>query len=155
KLGVLLPGLGAVATTTIAGVLLARRGHGLPIGSLTQMGSVRRSYGEAVPIREFVPLAELEDLVFRAWDVFPENAFEWAMHAKALEPRHLELVKEELSAIRPMHGAFYPEYVKRLNGTHVKTASTKAEMVEQLREDIRRFKAESGCDRLVAVWCAS
>jgi myo-inositol-1-phosphate synthase len=155
KLGVLLPGLGAVATTTIAGVFLARRGHGLPIGSLTQMGSVRRSYGESVPIGDFVPLAPLEDLVFGAWDVFPENAYESALHANVLDARHLDLVKEELSAIQPMRGAFYPEFVKRLNGTHVKTAANKADMVDQIRQDIRHFKTANGCDRVVAVWCAS
>jgi myo-inositol-1-phosphate synthase len=155
KLGVLLPGLGAVATTVIAGVMLARRGLAEPIGSLTQMGSVRRSYGDSVPIREYVPLASLEELVFGSWDVFPDSAYESALHAKVLEPRHLDLVREELSAIRPMPAAFYPEYVKRIHGPHVKQASTKADMVEKLREDIRRFKADNGCDRVVAVWCAS
>jgi myo-inositol-1-phosphate synthase len=155
KLGVLLPGLGAVSTTTIAGVLLARKGLAEPIGSLTQMGTVRRSYGDSVPIRDYVPLAPLEDIVFGSWDLFKDNAYESAAHAKVLETKHLDLVKEELSAIRPMRAAFYPEYVKRLHGTHVKEAKTKADMVEQLRDDIRRFKEENGCDRLVTVWCAS
>src|SRR5262249_18833776 len=107
KLGVLLPGLGAVATTTIAGVILARRGLAKPIGSLTQMGTVRRSYGDAVPIHEYLPLAPLEDIVFGSWDIFPENAFESAVHAQVLETKHLDLVKDELSAIRPMRAAFY------------------------------------------------
>lgn len=158
KLGVLIPGLGAVATTFIAGVLLARRGLGQPIGSLTQMGTIRlgkRTENRTPKINDFVPLAQLDDLVFGGWDLFPDNAYEAAVHANVLERHHLDAVKEELEAIKPMKAVFYPEYVKRLHGTHVKTAKNKAEMVEQVREDIRRFKKENGCDRLVAVWCGS
>jgi myo-inositol-1-phosphate synthase len=158
KLGILLPGLGAVATTTMAGVFLARRGLASAIGSLTQVGTIRtdtRSDGRAVRLVDFLPLASLDDIAFGAWDVFPDDAFAAAEHARVLDSHHLEAVREELSAVRPMPAAFYPEYVRRLQGTHVKTASCKAEMVEQLRDDIRTFKRAQGCSRLVAVWCGS
>ncbi len=140
-----MPGMGAVATTAIAGVLLARRGLAPPVGSLTQMGEAGR----------LLSLAKLEQLEFGAWDIFPDDAWESATNAKVLEPRHLELVREELQRIRPMKGVFSPEYVRRLNGTHVKQGGTKAELVEQLREDIRTFIKRRECDRGVAVWCGS
>ena len=158
KLGILLPGLGAVSTTAVAGIHLARKGLGKPIGSLTQLGTIRlgkRTENRVPKINEFVPLANLNDLEFAAWDLFPDNAFESAMSAKVLEPHHLEAVRPELEALRPMKAAFYPEYVRRLHGTHIKTEPTKADMVEALREDIRRFKSEKAVDRLVAVWCGS
>jgi myo-inositol-1-phosphate synthase len=158
KLGVLLPGMGAVATTTIAGSLLARDGKAPPVGSLTQMGTIRlgRRTDKRVPkIAELVPLAPLSQLEFGGWDIFPEDASEAAEHAKVLEPHHLAAVKAEMQGIRPMKGVFYPGYVKRLHGTHTKTARSKADMVEQVRDDIRRFKKERGCERLVAVWCGS
>jgi len=158
KLGVLLPGMGAVATTMMAGVLLARRGRGVPVGSLTQLGTVRlgkRTAKQSPRIADFVPLAGLDQLEFGGWDIFPDDAFEAAEHAKVLERHHLDEVREELSTIRPMPGVFYPGYVKRLHGTHVKTAPSKAEMVERVREDIRAFKRERGVERLVAVWCGS
>lgn len=158
KLGVLLPGMGAVGTTFIAGVLLARRGLAEPIGSLTQMDTIRlgkRTEDRHPKIKDFVDLAPLTDLEFGGWDLFPESAYEAAVHAEVLEPRHLELIKDELSAIKPMTAAFDPTYVKRLHGTHVKSYATKAEAVEQLRADIRRFKQEKGVDRCVAVWCGS
>ena len=158
RLGILLPGMGAVATTAIAGVLLARKGLGKPIGSLTQMGTIRlgrRDENRVPKINDVLPLAQLDDIVFGGWDLFPDDAFESAEHAQVLKAEHLAPVRDELSAIKPMKGAFYPEYVKRLHGTHIKEAATKAEMVEQLREDIRTFKRENGCARLVAVWCGS
>jgi myo-inositol-1-phosphate synthase len=158
KLGVLLPGMGAVATTTIAGVLLSRKGKGTPVGSLTQLGTIRlgkRTDKRAPKVSEFVPLASLDQLEFGGWDIFPDDAFEAAEHAKVLEGHHLAEVKDELQAIRPMPGVFYPGYVKRLHGTHVKSAPTKADMVEKVREDIRAFKRDRGVDRLVAVWCGS
>ncbi|HEY3819211.1 MAG TPA: inositol-3-phosphate synthase [Polyangiaceae bacterium] len=158
KLGVLLPGMGAVATTMMAGVMLARRGKALPIGSLTQMGTVRlgmRTENRAPRVADLVPLASLDRIVFGGWDIFPENAFEAAEHAKVLEPRHLSEVRAELEAIVPMKGVFYPGYVKRLSGTHTKSAGSKADMVEQVRDDIRTFKRDRGCDRLVSVWCGS
>ena len=158
KLGVLLMGLGAVATTTMAGVMLARRGLGTPVGSLTQMGNIRlgkRTANRSPAIRDFVPLARIEDIEFGAWDIFEDDAYESAAHAKVLERDHLEAVKEELQAVKPMKGVFFPEYVKRLHGTHVKAEASKLELVERVREDIRAFKKDRGCERLVAVWCAS
>jgi len=158
KLGVLLMGLGAVATTTIAGVMLTRRGLAKPVGSLTQMGTIRlgkRSHMRSPPLKDLIPLASIEDLEFGAWDIFPDNAYESAQHVKVLETAHLDAVREELRAITPMQGVFFPEYVKRLNGTHVKQTESKAELVERVRADIRQFKKERKCDRLVAVWCAS
>jgi myo-inositol-1-phosphate synthase len=158
KLAVLLPGLGAVATTFIAGCLLARRGLAQPVGSLTQMGTIRlgkRTDNRTPKIQDFVPLAPLSQLEFAAWDLFPDNAYEAAKHAAVLQDKHLDPIKDELSAIQPMTAVFYPEYVKRLHGTHVKTAPTKADMVEAVREDIRRVMKEKGCSRAVAVWCGS
>lgn len=154
KLAVFLPGMGAVATTFIAGVLLARRGLGAPIGSLTQMGSVRTNEGTR-RIDSFVPLAALEDLEFAGWDIFPDTAYESAAHAEVLSEKHLVLVRDELDAIRPMKGVFYPEWVRRLSGTHVKSAPSKSQMVEELREDIRRTMREKGANRGVAIWCGS
>ena len=158
KLGVLLPGMGAVATTAIAGILLARRGLGQPVGSLTQLGTIRlgkRTENRLPRIRDLVPLADLADVEIAAWDIFADDAYEAAKRANVLEDRHLEPIRDELSSIRPMKGAFYPEYVKRLTGTHVKSASSKAEMVEQLRADIQRFREEKKLSRVVAVWCGS
>ncbi|MGD0530161.1 MAG: inositol-3-phosphate synthase [Polyangiaceae bacterium] len=158
KLGILLPGMGAVATTTIAGALLARQKKAVPIGSLTQMGTIRlgkRTDKRAPKIADFVPLASLDQVEFGGWDIFPDDAFEAAEHAQVLESKHLDTVKSELQAIHPMKGVFYPGYVKRLHGTHIKSAPTKADMVEQVRDDIRTFKRDRGCERLVAVWCGS
>jgi myo-inositol-1-phosphate synthase len=158
KLGVLLPGMGAVATTAIAGILLARRGLGQPVGSLTQLGTIRlgkRTENRVPFIRDLVPLADLNDIEIASWDIFPDNAYEAAKRANVLEDRHLDPIRDELEAIRPMKGAFYPEYVKRLTGTHVKSAISKAEMVDQLRADIVRFKADKKLARVVAVWCGS
>jgi myo-inositol-1-phosphate synthase len=158
KLGVLLPGMGAVATTFIAGCLLARRGLAEPVGSLTQLGTIRlgkRTENRVPKIKEFVPLADLDQLVFAGWDIFPESAYEAAVHARVLEQRHLDPIREELEKIKPMPAVFYPEYVKRLHGTHVKTGKNKAEMVEAVRADIRNFIKQSGVSRTVAVWCGS
>jgi myo-inositol-1-phosphate synthase len=156
RLGVLFPGMGAVATTTIAGVMLARRGLAPPVGSLTQLGSLRVDGSSAeVPVRDALALTPLDGLVFGGWDLFSDNAYEVAVNARVLEDKHLELVRDELSQVRPMTAAFYPEYVRRLRGDHVKKATSKADMVEQLRADIRVFKRDNRCDRLVAVWCGS
>ena len=158
KLGVLLPGMGAVATTTVAGVLLTRKGKALPIGSLTQLGTIRvgkRTEKRAPRVAELVPLASLAQLEFGGWDIFPDDMLEAAENARVLEREHLDMVADELRAIRPMPGVFYPGYVRRLVGTHCKNAPSKADMVEQVREDIRRFKRERACDRVVAVWCGS
>jgi myo-inositol-1-phosphate synthase len=150
--------MGAVATTTMAGVLLAREGKALPVGSLTQMGTIRlgrRTDRRAPKIADVVPLAGLGQLEFGGWDIFEDDAFEAAQNAKVLETRHLDEVRAQLQSIRPMRGVFYPGYVKRLHGTYTKSARSKAEMVEQVRQDIRSFKRDRGCDRLVAVWCGS
>lgn len=158
KLGVLLVGMGAVATTTIAGVMLARRGEGKPIGSLTQLGTIRlgkRTDDRAPLIKDLVPLAKLEDIEFGGWDIFPDNAYEAALRANVLERHHLDLVRDELEKVVPMAGVFYQEYVPRLRGVHVKAPSTKRDAVEQVRADIKRFKAEKGCERVVVVWCGS
>ncbi|HSD32483.1 MAG TPA: inositol-3-phosphate synthase [Gemmatimonadales bacterium] len=158
KLGVLLVGLGAVATTFIAGVETVRRGLGLPIGSLTQMGTIRlgkRTDRRAPKIREFVPLADLKDLVFAAWDPIPDDAYTAAKKAGVLDPRHLEPISDFLKGVKPMPAVFDQNYVKRLQGTNVKRGKTKRELAEALREDIRAFKQRAGCDRLVLVWCAS
>lgn len=158
KLGILLPGMGAVATTAIAGVQLIRKGLAQPIGSLTQMGSMRlgkRTEGRNPRITDTVPLATLDDLVFGGWDIFPDNAYESAVEANVLNRDHLDPVRSELEAIAPMRGAFFPEYVKRLHGTYIKQETSKAELVERLREDIRTFMETNGCSRAVAVWCGS
>ncbi len=158
KLGVLLPGMGAVATTFIAGVEATRRGLAKPIGSLTQMGTIRlgkRTDGRSPLVKEFVPLARLDDLEFGGWDVFPDSAYEAACKAGVIEPRHLEPLKGFLEKIRPWPAVFDPQYVKRLNGPNVKKGKSKRELAEQVSDDIARFKKEKGLDRLVMVWCGS
>jgi len=158
KLGVLTPGLGAVATTFIAGVESIRRGISKPIGSLTQMATIRlgqRAEKRSPLIRDFVPLAGLEDIVFGAWDPIPDDAYTSAKKAGVLEDKHLEPMREFLQSIRPMQAVFDQHYVTRIHGTHVKKGATKRDLAEQLRQDIRDFKAANGCDRLVAVWCGS
>jgi myo-inositol-1-phosphate synthase len=158
KLGILLPGMGAVGTTFIAGCLLARRGLAEPVGSLTQMGTIRlgkRTDGRSPLIKDFVSLASLDDLVFGGWDLFHDDAYKAARTADVLTREHLDLVKDELSQIRPMSAVFFPEYVKRLRGENVKTSANKWELAEQVREDIRRFKKDNNLTRAVAVWCGS
>ncbi|KYF78164.1 inositol-3-phosphate synthase [Sorangium cellulosum] len=158
KLAVLLPGLGAVSTTTIAGVMLARRGVAAPVGALSQLGTIRlgkRTENRSPRIKDLVPLASLDDLEFGGWDIFPDNAHEAAVEAKVLEAAHLDAVREELSGVTPMKAVFYPDYVRRLHGPHVKTGRNKADMVEQVRDDIRGFVRSRGADRAVAVWCGS
>lgn len=158
KLGVLTPGMGAVATTFIAGVMAARKELALPIGSLTQMGTIRlgkRTEARNPHINEFVPLSQLDNLVFGGWDVYEDNVYEAALEAKVLERGLVEALKPELEQIKPMKAVFDKNYVRNLDGTNVKTGATKMELAEQLMEDIRRFKAENNCDRLVMVWCAS
>jgi myo-inositol-1-phosphate synthase len=158
RLGILFPGMGAVATTTMAGIALVRRGKAPAVGSLAQLGTVRPDSSTDAPpqrIADYAPLARPEHIVFGAWDIFPEDAFEVAERAQVLERNHLDEVEAELRAVRPMPGVFYPEYVKRLHGSHIKHASSKAEMVEQLRCDIRAFKRDRECERAVAIWCGS
>jgi myo-inositol-1-phosphate synthase len=159
KLGVLCVGLGAVATTFIAGVENVRRNGGRPIGSLTQMGTIRlgkRTEGRAPLIRDFVPLAALEDLVFGAWDPVPDDAYTAAVKAGVLDRHeHLEPIGDFLRALKPMPAVFDQQYVKRLEGANVKSGKSKRDLAEALRKDIRDFKAKHGCSRLVVVWCAS
>jgi myo-inositol-1-phosphate synthase len=157
-LGVLTPGLGAVATTFIAGVESIRRGLTKPIGSLTQMATIRlgqRAEKRSPLIKEFVPLASLENIVFGAWDPIPDDAYTSACKAGVLEQRDLEPLKDFLQAIKPMPAVFDQHYVTRIHGTNVKQGKTKRDLAEQLRHDIRTFKAANKCDRLVAVWCGS
>ena len=158
RLGVLLVGLGAVTTTLIAGVEAVRQGLAKPVGSLTQMGTVRlgkRTEGRSPLIRDFVPLADLDDLVFGAWDIFEDDAYEAALHSGVLDKELLSQLKAPLSRVKPMPAVFAQEYVKRLNGTNVKRGKTKMDLAEQLVEDIRQFKRRNRCTRLVMVWCAS
>jgi len=158
KLGILMPGMGAVATTFIAGVMSIRKGLGKPIGSLTQLGHIRlgkRTDGNSPAIKEYVSLATLDDIVFGGWDIFPENAYEAAVKAGVLEAKDLEPIKAELSAVKPMTAVFEQAYVKKLNGPNVKKGSSKMDLAEQLMADIKAFKEKNGCDRLVAVWCGS
>jgi len=155
---VLLVGLGAVATTTIAGVMAIRKGLASPIGSLTQMGTIRlgkRTEARAPRIKEFLPLADLNDIVFGGWDIFEEDCYAAARTAGVLEPAQLEQVRSELEAIKPMPAVFDQRYVKRLQGPNVKKGKNKKDLAEQLIADIRNFKQEHNCDRLVMVWCGS
>ena len=158
KLGVLLVGLGAVSSTFIAGVELLKKGVGKPIGSLTQLGTIRlgkRTDKRTPRIRDFVPLAGLEDLVFGAWDIFPDNAYQAALRARVIEPALTDLVRSEIEAVVPWPGVFDREYVKRLDGTHVKRGASKLDLANQVMEDIRAFHAASGAARLVMIWCGS
>jgi len=158
KLGVLLPGMGAVATTFIAGVEAVRRKLGLPIGSLTQMGTIRlgkRTEKRVPTIQQFVPLASLDDLVFGGWDIRDENCYETACHGGVLERHLLEQVRGFLEGLRPMPAVFDQNYVRRLNGTHVKQGQTKWELAQMLQEDIENFRTRTGVSRTVMVWCGS
>jgi len=158
KLGVLLPGMGAVATTTIAGVEAVRRGLAQPIGSLTQLGTIRigkRTENRTPPIKEFVPLAGLDDLVFGGWDIFSDDAFEAASHAGVLNKETLGQIKPYLQSVKPMAGVFEPHWVKKLHGTHVKSGTSKRDLAEQLVADIATWKKHNDVTRCVAVWCGS
>lgn len=158
KLAILTPGMGAVATTFYAGVEAIRQGKAKAIGSFTQLGKVRlgkRSDNRIVDVRDLVPLADLNDVVLGGWDIFPENAYEAAVHAQVLEKDLLESLKEPLSKIKPMKAVFDKNFVKKLDGTHIKTGKNKMDLADQLRADIRNFMKENRCDRAVLVWCAS
>ena len=158
KLGILLVGLGAVSTTLVAGVESVKRGISEPIGSLTQMGTIRlgkRTDNRTPKIKDFVPLASLDDIVFGAWDIFHDTAFDAAMNAGVLDKDLLNQVSEQLNSLKPMPAVFEQNYVKRLHGENVKTGKNKMELAEQLIEDIARFKADNNCSRLVMVWAAS
>jgi myo-inositol-1-phosphate synthase len=157
KLGVLIPGIGAVTTTFIAGVEAVKRGMSAPIGSLTQLSTIRlgkRTDNNTPKIKDFVPLAGIDDLVFGGWDIYEDTAYDSAVNAAVLERTLLDQLKEPLSAIRPMKAVFDSEYVRRINGPNVKTG-TKAEKAEMLMDDIQQFRKKNNCDRLVMIWCGS
>jgi len=154
----LTPGMGAVSTTFMAGVELIRRGEARPIGSLTQMGTIRlgkRTKNLTPHIKDFVPLEKLDNLVFGGWDIFPDSAYESARKAGVLDGQHLDKVSKFLKGIEPMKAAFNQDYVKRLHGTYLKKAKNKFDLAQQLKEDIQTFKKNSGASRLVMVWCGS
>jgi myo-inositol-1-phosphate synthase len=158
KLGVMLPGMGAVATTFVAGVEAIRKGLAEPIGSLTQMGTVRlgkRTESRAPQVKEFVPLAGLNDLVFTGWDIFEDDMYAAAMNAGVLERELLKQVKPFLNSVKPRKAVFDHNYVKNIDGPNVKKGKNKMDLAEQLRADVRDFKKTSGAERLVTVWCGS
>lgn len=158
KLGIMVVGCGAVTTTFITGVLMARKGLAKPVGSMTQYDKIRVGKGKEkkyLPYSEIVPLTELKDIEFATWDVYPQNAYQAAMYAEVLQEKHIEPVKDELEKIVPMPAAFDKNFAKRIDGDNVMKANNRWEMVEQLREDIRRFKTEKGLARVVVIWAAS
>src|ERR1700736_6492316 len=158
KLGVLLPGMGAVSTTFMAGVELVRNSESHPVGSLTQLGTIRlgkRTDGRSPQIKEFVPLGELKDLVFGGWDIYKDNAFQSASNAGVLSAQDLERVKPFLSSIKPMKAAFDYEYVKKLDGPNIKKGKNKYELAQQIKEDIANFRKTRRVARLVTCWCGS
>ena len=153
-----MPGLGAVATTFVAGVMAIKKGIARPIGSLTQMGTVRlgKRTDKRIPmIKDFVELADLNNLVFGGWDIFEDNAYNAALKAGVLDNNLLDKVKQDIEPITPMKAVFDQNYVKKLQGEHVKNADTKYDYAQMLIEDIQKFKAENNCDRIVMIWCAS
>lgn len=158
KLGVLIPGIGAVSTTFMAGVFAVQKGLGKPIGSIAEMGRIRlgkRTENRNPMVNEFVPLSPLKDLVFGGWDIFTDTAYEAAMNAGVLEKDLLFSIKDEMSAIKPMPAVFDTEYCKNINGENVKKAATKMDLANALMADIANFKKVNDCSRLVMIWCAS
>lgn len=158
KLGVMVVGMGAIGTTVVAGVHLIRKGLSKPVGSMTQMGTIRlgkRTEARFPVVKDFVPLVGLDDLVFGGWDIFEDTAYEAAKKAAVLSNEHIDAVKDELKALRPMPAVFDKNWVKLLDGPNVKTGATKYDLARQLMDDMARFKAENGCARLVMLWAAS
>lgn len=158
KLGIICVGLGAVTSTFMVGTLMARKGLAEPIGSLSQLAKIRVGKGsekQYKKIKDVVSLASLDDIVFGAWDIFPDNAYESALHAEVLKQKDIDPVKDELVKIKPMKAVFDHNFVKRLNGTNIKEGKNRWELMEQVRADIRNFKAENQCDRIVVIWAAS
>ena len=158
KLGIICVGLGAVTSTFMVGTLMARKGLAEPIGSLSQLAKIRVGKGsekQYKKIKDVVSLASLDDIVFGAWDIFPDNAYESALHAEVLKQKDIDPVKDELVKIKPMKAVFDHNFVKRLNGTNIKEDNNRWELMEQVRADIRNFKAENQCDRIVVIWAAS
>ena len=158
KLGILVVGCGAVATTFMTGVFMARKGLAKPVGSMTQYDKIRVGKGadkKYLHYKDIVPLADLNDIVFGTWDVYPQNAYQAAMYAEVLKEKDINPVREELEKVVPMKAAFDKNYAKRLDGDNVKDCKTRWEMVEALRKDIRDFKEQNGCARIVVIWAAS
>ncbi len=158
RLGILTPGMGAVSTTFMAGVIAIRKGISKPIGSLTQMGTIRlgkRTESRVPMIKEFVPLSELNDIVFGGWDIFEDDAYQSALNAGVLDKTLLDQIRPELEAIKPMKGVFSKEYVKKLDGRYIKSAKTKWDYAQMLMDDMQKFQEENKVDRLAAVWCGS
>ena len=158
KLGILVVGCGAVSTTFMTGVLMTRKGLAKPVGSMTQYDKIRIGKGDDkkyVPYNEIVSLANLNDIVFGCWDVYPQNAYQAAMYAEVLKEKDIEPVRDELEKIVPMKAAFDKNYAKRLDGDNVKQCKNRWDMMEQVREDIRSFKEKNGCARIVVLWAAS
>jgi myo-inositol-1-phosphate synthase len=158
KLGVVIPGMGAVGTTFIAGVMLVRKGLNIPVGSLTQMGKIEVGRGENardINMSDFVPLAKLEDIEFGGWDIFEDSVYEAVVKAGVLRREDFDQVKDELESVKPWKAVFNKDYVKKLDGTWVKEGKTYLDLVEQLKEDMENFKKEKNLDRLVMVWCGS
>ena len=158
KLGIICVGLGAVTSTFMVGTLMARKGLAEPIGSLSQLAKIRVGKGsekQYKKIKDVVSLASLDDIVFGAWDIFPDNAYESALHAEVLKQKDIDPVKDELVKIKPMKAVFDHNFVKRLNGTNIKEGNNRWELMEQVRADIRNFKTENQCDRIVVIWAAS
>ena len=158
KLGILIVGCGAVSTTFMTGVLLTRKGLARPIGSMTQYDKIRVGKGadkQYLHYKDIVPIADLDDIVFGCWDVYPQNAYQAAMYAEVLKEKDIEAVRDELEKIVPMKAAFDKNYAKRLDGDNVKNGLTRWEMMEAVRKDIRSFKSDKGCERIVVLWAAS
>ena len=158
KLGILVPGIGAVSTTFMAGIFAARKGIGQPIGSISQMGKIRlgkRTENREPKVKDFVPLASLDDIVFGGWDIFEDNAYEAALNAGVLDKDLLDKIEDELSAIKPMSAVFDPNYVKRLHGTFIKKATSKMALAKAVMDDIERFRTANSCSRMIMIWTAS
>ena len=158
KLGVLIPGIGAVSTTFMAGIEAVKQNLGAPVGSLTQLSTIRlgkRTDGRTPMIKDFVPLAGLNDLCFGGWDIYEDTAYEAAVNAKVLEPALLEKLKQPLSAIKPMKAVFDKEYIRNIDGPNVKQAKTKMDKAEMLLDDIEQFRKTNDCSRLMMIWCGS
>ena len=158
KLGIMVVGCGAVATTFMTGVLMTRKGLTKPIGSMTQYDKIRVGRGtdkKYLHYKDIVPLANLDDIVFGTWDVYPQNAYQAAVYAEVLKAKDIEPVREELMAIKPLKAAFDRNYAKRLDGDNVKDCKTRWDMVLELQKDIQNFKKENGCQRIVVIWAAS
>jgi len=158
KLGILIPGMGAVTTTLIAGIIAVKKGLAKPIGSLTQMGTIRlgkRTEKRIPMIKDFISLPGIENIIFGGWDIFDDNMYEAALHAGVLDKTLLDKIRPDLESIKPMPGVFDPDYVKRLHGTFVKKGHSKMDLADQLKQDIQQFKKANNLERLVMVWCGS